>query len=419
MASLLPHNLVRMFSSLVLVYSVFGSWPLTSASSPPIASPATEAQLICHTDNPAECYPKVFSATDQFQVVHDDQDLPPGLHVQLDIQTGQKQAKLYNPDEENPALAGLPVSQDVIVVDHEPVHDNEPRIPANAPTYEPVGIIKPPQEKSDEFSLALQTIKKSTGQQAIDANVREALEVLEDFSHHIYYGLQIAKDVEAVQSLFCLLFGGDSTRSSTERADFLAASVLSASVGNNARALAAIEASWDSIAEKQCKSGSHSIKHELFKGLAPRSEPGTELETEEANRIRLYLTVMSGLMKSLKIRTEFLEDNGMQNFLQTLLRNGKVWEPAQVKVALITSDTFLDEDFGATLGVWPTQPQVDASKCAEDGSPSLGDECWAYHLEKMSSSGDAPEWRKRLLSLIRHTQPPSSPSDTLPRHNEL
>ncbi|KAI2628964.1 hypothetical protein GGS21DRAFT_526778 [Xylaria nigripes] len=409
----------RLFSSLVIC-SVFVSCSLTSASSP-VASPAAEVELICHTDNAAECYPRVFSATDEFQIVHDDQDLPPGLHVQLDVQTGQKQAKRYNPDDENPALAGLPVDQEIIVVDPEPPREDGPRIPANAPAYEPVGIVKPPQEKNEGFPQALETIKKSAEhQQSVEADALDrALQLLDDLSHDVYYGLQIAEDQEAVQSLFCLLFRGDETRSLSERADFLASSVLSASVGNNARALAAVEAFWDEITEKRCDSESHSIKQELFHRLAPTSEPGTEAEDEEVNKMRFYLTVISGLLKSSKIRTEFLENSGMQSFLQILLRDGGAWESRKAKVAQITSDTFLDEDFGATLGLWPNKQQVDAGECAQGNSQSLGDECWAYHLETMSQMSEVPEWNQPLLSLIKQAQFPLSQSETLPSRSEL
>ncbi|KAJ8112389.1 hypothetical protein ONZ43_g5405 [Nemania bipapillata] len=409
--------------SLLFVHSILCS--SASASSPPIASPAAETELICHTDNPAECYPKVFSPTEEFQVVHDDQDIPPGLHVQLDVQTGRKQAKLYNPDEENPALAGLPVNQEVIVVDPEQPQNDEPRIRAGAPAYEPVGIVKAPQETNEEFSHAIQTIKKSSNSEKSTetSTLDEALQIIDEFSHDMYYGMQIAEDTEAVQALFCMLFPGDRVegerRALTERVDFLASSILSAAVGNNARALAAIEKSWDTITEKQCKAGSRSIKQELFHRLAPTSEPGTQQEYKESESVRFYTAVIGGLLKSPKIRTEFLENDGMRSLLQILLREGEVWESRKAKVAQIVSDTFLDEDFGATLGLWPRKQQVDASRCAEGGPQSLGDECWGYHLASISRGAGAPEWSENLHSLIRRAQVPSSQSENSPKHNEL
>jgi nucleotide exchange factor SIL1 len=410
----------RIVFSLVLIYCLFCS--LTSAASPPASSPAAQPELICHTDNPAECYLKVFSPTEEFQVVYDDQDLPPGLHVQLDVQTGQKQAKLYNPDEENPALAGLPVNHDVLVVDPE-LPPDAPRIPAGAPAYDPIGVVKAPQEKNGEFYEALQTLKKSSeGQQSVETSAIDgALQLLEDLSHDMYYGLEVAEDTEAVQSLFCLLSRGSGVegevRPLMERVDFLASSVLSSTVRNNPPALAAIEKSWDIITGQQCKPSTHSIKHDIFHGLAPLSAPGTEQESEEADTLRLNLAVISGLLKAPKIRAEFLENDGMQSFLQILLREGEVWKVRRAKVAQIITDTFLDEDFGATLGLWPRKKQaVDSAKCTEG---ALDDECWGYHLGKISQVAEAPEWSQQLLSLIQQTQVPGSQSETTPEHNEL
>ncbi|KAI1120005.1 hypothetical protein F5Y10DRAFT_259238 [Nemania abortiva] len=418
-------NLIRLFFSLVFIYSILFSFASASHPHPPVVSPAAETELICHTNNPAECYPKVFSATEEFQIVHDDQDLPPGLHVQLDVQTGRKQAKLYNPDEENPALAGLPVDQGVVVVDPEPPQDADPRIRPGAPAYEPVGMVKAPQEKNEEFSKALETIKKSSKRsQSVDPSaLDEALQLLDELSHDMYYGLQIAEDAEAVRSLFCLLLRREEAKGEgrpfAEQADFLASSVLSATVGNNVPALTAIEKSWYSITGKQCKGDSRPINQELFHRLAPTSEPGTKQESEESEIIRLHISVISGLLKSPKIRAEFLENDGMQSFLEILLRDGEAWGSRKTKVAQIVSDTFLDEDFGATLGLWPRKQQADASICAESGPRSLDDECWEYHLAKISQGAGAPEWSEHLLSLIRRTQVSGSRSEAPPTHNEL
>ncbi|KAK5624532.1 hypothetical protein RRF57_000248 [Xylaria bambusicola] len=418
------HSIKRIVFPLILAFTVLCC--LTSATSPPAAaSPAVETELICHTDNPAECYPKLFSATEEFQIVHDDQDLPPGLHVQLDVQTGQKKAKLYDPREENPALAGLPIDQDVIIVDPEPRQDQEPKIPSGAPAYEPVGMVKAPREKNEELSQALQTVKESFERQQFtkDSALHEALQLLDDLSHDMYYGLQIAEDAKAVQSLFCLLLRGEEAEAQesafTEQADFMASSILSATIGNNARALAAIEGAWASISSRRCEASSHPINQELFHHLAPTSEPNTKSESVEAGNIRLYLPVISGLLRSSEIRTEFLNGDGMRSLLQILLREGAVWESRRAKVAHIVSDTFLDEDFGATLGLWPRKQQTDAAKCAAKGPSSLDEECWAYHLDIISQTNGAPEWSKQLLDLLQRAQITSSSSEASPKHNEL
>lgn len=45
-----------------------------------------------HDDNNFD----VFHATNQWQTIKEGQSIPPGLHVQIDLQTGKKQAKLMD-----------------------------------------------------------------------------------------------------------------------------------------------------------------------------------------------------------------------------------------------------------------------------------------------------------------------------------
>ncbi|KAI0385863.1 hypothetical protein F5Y04DRAFT_158773 [Hypomontagnella monticulosa] len=403
-------NLKKIAISLFIVSSALS---LTSASSaPPSESPSADGELICHTDNPAECYPKVFSATEEFQVVREDQDLPPGLHVQLDIQTGQKRAKLYNPEEKNPELEGLPVDRSVVIVDQEESQDDKPKIPPGAPAYEPVGIVKAPNEKNEGFIQALDTVKKYSspkGKSVKPGDLDKALEDLEDLSHGMYYGLQIAEDADALHTLFCLLSGPETAQEAekplTERVDFLASSILASAIRNNKPALRAVEGAWDTILEKQCVSNpknARTPKSELYTNLEPTTGPASVEEAAEAHSTRLNLAVLDGLLKSPKIKEQFLAHDGMKNFLRILLRKEEVWDARKAKVARIVADTFLDEEVGAVLGVWPTVASVtDTSVCAEGGSDSLGEGCWEYHLEVISRDPKDAEWSQPLLDMLR------------------
>lgn len=94
--------------------------PRASAHAPPSSSPKASTDLICHTAHASECYPKIFQPTEQFKTVHDDQELPPGLHVRLNLQTGVKEARLNVPEgdeDEHSAVA--------IVLDGESELDDE------------------------------------------------------------------------------------------------------------------------------------------------------------------------------------------------------------------------------------------------------------------------------------------------------
>ncbi|KAI5923352.1 hypothetical protein F4810DRAFT_669962 [Camillea tinctor] len=427
--SIIPRSLVKtIFSLLLLIFIVSSFTSASSSPSPPSESPSAEPELICHTDNPAECYSKIFSATDEFQVVHDDQDLPAGLHVRLDMQTGEKQAKLPDPTENNPALEGLPVDQSVIVVDPEKQPDNEPHIPPGAPAYEPIGKVKEPQEKNEGFGEALIAIKEDLRQSDNDRHdvpddVSQALDTLEELSHDMYYGLRIAEDAEALETLFCLAAKRDveqaQTLSLTSRPDFLASSILASAVRNNAPALKAVEKSWDALMAQSCKFTSQTLRHELYHGLAPTTEPGSAGELLEADFARLHLTVLGALLKSPKISGEFIESGGMRSLLQILLREGDVWEPRRAKAAQIVSDTFLDEDVGATLGIWPTDGRADPEVCAEGSPESLGDGCWEYHLAKISRDPENAPWSQPLLSLLEQRRPLTTRPEIPPEQKGL
>ncbi|KAJ1730272.1 nucleotide exchange factor sil1 [Coemansia biformis] len=63
------------------------------------------------------CYPRIFSATNEFREILPGQEVPPGLHIQVDMTTGQRKARLMTAD-------GSPDESALIVVD-------EPDAPAD------------------------------------------------------------------------------------------------------------------------------------------------------------------------------------------------------------------------------------------------------------------------------------------------
>ncbi|XDG07168.1 hypothetical protein ABKA04_006783 [Annulohypoxylon sp. FPYF3050] len=433
MGSSYTRNLKKIAISFFLVSSALSFVSASpSASSPPSESPSAETELICHTDNPADCYPKVFSATEEFQVVHDDQDLPPGLHVQLDVQTGKKQAKLCDPKEKaNPALKGLPVDRSIIIVDPDssPSDDDTPRIPPGAPAYDPVGKAKPPRTDDELFTYSLDKVKKHAKQYADSGDYSErsiyleaALENLSELAHDMYYGLQIASDADAVHGLFCLATYVDGAKSVKavdyiERPDFLSAATLGNSLANNWPAKQALENSWDAIMARKCASASTSAPaHYFFANLSPTSKPGSVEESDEVYNTLLSLFILGPAIKSPKIKEQFLEAGGMTHLLEILLRDETVWQRERRSVARIVSDTFLDADFGAVLGVWPTSAKAtEDSVCAKGGRESRGDGCWEYHLEKFAREPSNEEWSQPLLDLLkkRRAEIPASRRDEL------
>ncbi|KAK3365306.1 hypothetical protein B0T24DRAFT_431714 [Lasiosphaeria ovina] len=409
----LPLSLVALVS-VILVGTASANTAGSAAS--PSPSAGSSAELICHTDNAAECYPKVFQPTDEFQLVRADQDLPSGLHVRLNVWTGEKEAKTNVPDEEVAAD-----QRAVVVVDSESQEDQQeqqqqaqaqaPRIPANAPAYDPVGKIKePPKQAPSEdssssvFSQSLAVLKKGL-------DVDSALEALEDISHDIYYGLKIAEDYDTVRRLLCLATAtatadketdtsAEATTTRNRRAR-LAALAISSAVQNNPKALGEIEKHWAVLKEERCAGAASALGSTEFRVMELRSDPAVA---------KARVAAVSGLLKNDVIRSEFLAGGGMDHLLEVLAAGGSSeaaaeWEPAQRKVALLLLDNFLDRDMGAALGEWPLGPAASDKACAETaGSGSAeGGDCWDWHVKQLAQRyrSDKSHWSGELWSKLK------------------
>ncbi|KAK3335643.1 hypothetical protein B0T19DRAFT_364201, partial [Cercophora scortea] len=400
----LPAGLLALISAF-LCGAAAASSPESSAT-----SPTADVDLICHTDNPSECYPKIFQATDEFQKVHPDQDLPMGLHVRLNINTGEKEAKINVPDEPtHPDLEGLPVDSSLITVDKPPSEESdqsaEARIPPNAPVYDPAGQIKEPRTaKSAEgttFHESLSILKKGL-------DIDSALEMLEDISHDIYYGLKIAEDYETVKQLLCLASSIPNSNPENEissRRARLAAQTIASTAQNNPKALSEIEKHWPALQNERCPSSTETLDMATFRLLSPSSSPTLTDPTLAKARV----SAISSLLKNPTIRQHYLANGGIDLLLQVLAAShtdSPDWEPARRRAGLLVLDTFLDEDMGAVLGEWPTDttPQADDKTCAAAQSDrDVSGQCWDWHAKQLAerNKADASHWSVELWGKLR------------------
>lgn len=378
--------------------------PARASASAPESSPAADTDLICHTSNPGECYPRMFQPTDEFQIVHDDQELPKGLHVRLNIMTGKKEAKINVPDEVNPALEGLPVDQAVMVVD--PEQDDALPVPKGAPAYDAVGKIKEPEVGAvgRAFFDAVKMLKKK-GVNTIKGDNKAfdvALEGMEDLSHDIYYGLKIAEDPAVVKGLFCLMVDQNQplVEGVTPR-DQQAAAILGGALQNHPSALKAVNKEWSNIMAHKCSKASKPLS-EVFYGSFMPSQPLSGADAKaHAARVKARVSAISGLIKSDTIRAEFLKSDGMRRLLEVLVPDGKEWASAQRKVGQLVVDTFLDEDMGAKLGQWPRVARVGDLTCKE-AAHETDDGCWDYHVERIMrvNKKDKQHWSRDLFDRL-------------------
>lgn len=386
----LPLSLLALIGVMVLGATASSPSPAESAipraapSAPSSPGDSDEVDLICHTDNPADCYPKLFQATDSFQRVHPDQDLPKGLHVRLNVQTGEKEAKVNIPSEPAPpSLQGLPTDQSIVLIDPVDVDDTKPPIQPNAPRYDPAGKIKEPplSASSTSFHRSLQFLKKNL-------DVDQALESLEDVSHDIYYGLKIAEDPATVRQLFCLAYH-PSPSAPPSRAR-LAALALGSTVQNNPKALASVSAHW-----------ARSLRADPSCPAAAVFHLGGDPALAKARAAAL-----SGLLRDPVIRAEFLASGAMESSLLDVLVSHRAdeagWEAVRRVVANLVLDNFLDEGMGAALGEFPRGKRAGDAECA--AAEGLDAACWDWHAEGLArryKKEGADHWSGELAKKVK------------------
>ncbi|KAG0054356.1 hypothetical protein BGZ83_011365 [Gryganskiella cystojenkinii] len=102
--------MVRFTSKLTLILGLCAAVALAKVADQ--AAVDERPPVIC---NKGHCYPRVFRPTTEFQEVLDGQEIPGGLHVQMDFETHRKYAKLMDP--ETAADQDKDATNSILVVD--------------------------------------------------------------------------------------------------------------------------------------------------------------------------------------------------------------------------------------------------------------------------------------------------------------
>lgn len=392
------HRLLRLPTLFALLFGIVLLVLAAPVNGDSDAGANSKPDLICHTSNPDDCYPRIFEPTDEFQKVHDDQELPHGLHVRMDVYTGEKEAKINVPDEIDPSLEGLPVHQDIVVV--EPEARDEPIIPKGAPAYDNAGKIKGPQHAAKSFVDAMNFLRSGKGD--TEPSFDAALDGLEDLSHDIYYGLQVVEDRDVVKALLCRM--AHSTGTAAEGfppRDQQAAAILAGSLQNNPTALAEVVKQWPSVMEHRCPSDGKPLRNTFFQSIAAPPVNDPVAIRAAANRVKAKVAAIGGLIKDPAIRADFLQHDGMRDLLRVLIPEEKEWATAQRKVGLFVIDNFLDEDMGAVTGQWPTGPKMVDEQCKKE-EWRTAEGCWDYNVARIvkANKGDKGHWSKELQTRL-------------------
>ncbi|KAI9788437.1 MAG: hypothetical protein M1816_006873 [Peltula sp. TS41687] len=321
---------MRILSSLALLLST-----TTSALDQALPSPSTSSDsLICHS---SECYPRVFNPTPDFQLVHEDQQLPPGLHIRLNLQTGQREARLNIPldkdgDDSNKGH-DLAVVADITEETNEPNGETESRGSTKSmveksgqkpPAYSNHGRIMPPADEADSavFRSSVALILSVSASPADEEHLR-ALEDLEELAHEMYYGVEIAKNTPLVRTL--LRHAGNNADDEAIRA--LSILVLGSAVQNNPSALEKIQ------------QGRPDMMDDVMRLL---ESGATTAKVQER-----LIFLLGHLVKGHGQRRRFVQLRGMERLLEMFDSenagaDGR--DGVRRRCALFVTDTFLDEE---------------------------------------------------------------------------
>ncbi|KAL9119148.1 MAG: hypothetical protein Q9187_004297 [Circinaria calcarea] len=350
-----------------------------------VPSPRATVDLICHTNHASECYPRTFQPTINFQRIHDDQDLPAGLHIRVNLETGKREAKLNDASNDDDATAmdlaaAVMEPEDIAGSEEVPLQFRD-QVVLQAGDRGP--ICPPPYDSGEgaSFASSQATLKKSSATSDLDM-LLPALEILEDLSHDIYWGLSLAKDAGSVHRLieFLRLNGSDT------RIKAGAALVFGTAIQNNPAALtAALE---------------HCYKDELPTG--PMEAVIVALLHEQLPQLLArFVYLLSALCQDHKQLERFMHADGMDILLK-IFDTEHVGEDAKdrlrLKVANFVLDHFLQPDLSGTV------PDEDIQK------PGTKDEV-PTNLENEDS------WT--LMNV--HKDAPSKPKtgDSRTKHNRL
>ena len=406
MVRLIPHALLGLAFSAPRVFS----------STEPSSSPSADTDLICSTTDGADCYPRLFQPTEDFQNIREGQDIPPGLHVRMNVYSGEREARLNIPMEgEDPleAVEIFPQEQGILIVEEteaEPVVEEQSairhQVPDEPPVYETSGNVPPPSDGSEISTFQKAMIVLGVEGRALDA----ALDDLNELSHDIYYGVEIVKNGPVLERLVCLTLGQGTEKfpAHMEKRDHKAASILASAIQNNPKALEEISKSSGSVMYPICGAELMEAKTR-GKGNFVSALRGRLGKEKEPQTLKAKIGTICGLLREPSIRKSFLENGGMELLLAIWLKNGEQWDGVRRKVAQTVTDNFLDKDSGAALGYFPKKTVAQATLCETKGS-MLEDGCWEHHVESFLKREPSAEWAKDFVGALGEQRRKFAPS---------
>lgn len=181
-------------SLLVLAYALCASAQLVDVSS----------ELVCPDSNPANCYPKVFVPSEEWKEIMEDQQIPAGLHVRMNMETGKREAKLMDDAAEpaNVALVAQPNEDETPISHAEEEISNKIQETIQKYKNERASFArsKVSQAELNDFSSSVDEVLAFQAGSDLD-RLDKALDTLTELSHDIEFGIRLSKNPDIFASL--------------------------------------------------------------------------------------------------------------------------------------------------------------------------------------------------------------------------
>ncbi|EPQ67563.1 hypothetical protein BGT96224_5303 [Blumeria graminis f. sp. tritici 96224] len=370
-----------------------------------LSSSAEDTTLVCSSTDATDCYPRIFQATKDFQDIREGQDIPPGLHVRLNIYDGKREARLNIPMEGENGEVQIsdesPAQNSIITIPtpekEAPIQETMPiKHEQKPPAYRPEGKVPIPNPTDAEtFQSSLQSIKNN------DQSLDQALDNLSDLSHDIYFGMEIIKDASALQNLVCMAFWHEAKNNSTSYKIMgrKAAIIIGSALHNNPGAMKELEPKKNIVMYPSCVAQSETtndIKNEQFVVAFGRSLK----QEQDPIILKTKIVTLSRLLKEPSIRGIFLKEEGMKLLLSIFTSDNDGFNIVRRKISELVMDNFLDEESGADITVWPKSRRSPKNRCMNKEN-NLEDGCWEHHIEKLSAISPKEKWLKEFLSALK------------------
>ena len=141
--------------------------------------------LVCPNGVHSNCYPQIFQPSNEWQVVREDQQIPAGLHVRLNLETGETEARLLQAENDEKTSDMVLLDSDEGSSEIQERKDLQPRPKAS---FKKSRVSE--TELLDYDSSVIEVLDYEHNKDA--KSLEKAIDTLIELSHDIDFGVQLS-----------------------------------------------------------------------------------------------------------------------------------------------------------------------------------------------------------------------------------